>query len=72
MLGNVFEWGNDWYGSYSEDAQTNPQGPPSGEYRVLRGGGWVDDSDVCRASVRYHRFPVTSNYFIGFRVARTP
>jgi len=72
MLGNVFEWVNDWYGSYSEDAQTNPQGPPSGAPRVLRGGGWGDNSIICRASSRSNSFPVDSYDGVGFRVARTP
>jgi len=72
MLGNVFEWVNDWYGSYSEDAQTNPQGPPSGEYRVLRGGGCLNYSLFCRASDRFSFNPDDSDGNVGFRVARTP
>jgi len=72
MLGNVLEWVNDWYGDYSEDTQTNPQGPSSGAYRVLRGGFWLNDSNFCRASFRYGYFPGSSFIYFGFRVARTP
>jgi formylglycine-generating enzyme required for sulfatase activity len=73
MSGNVWEWVNDWYGGYSADAQTNPQGPSSGLYRVLRGGSWFNVSSNCRASSRNGSYPDGSNYFfIGFRVARTP
>ncbi|MBM4225887.1 MAG: formylglycine-generating enzyme family protein, partial [Gammaproteobacteria bacterium] len=72
MSGNVWECVNDWYGNYSAGAQTNPQGPSSGSSRVLRGGGWGDDSYACRASVRYYVIPGNSNSGIGFRVARTP
>ncbi|MEE0916069.1 MAG: SUMF1/EgtB/PvdO family nonheme iron enzyme, partial [Alistipes sp.] len=36
----VWEWCQDWYGSYSSSSQTNPTGPSSGSYRVLRGGDW--------------------------------
>jgi len=72
MSGNVWEWLNDWYGSYSAGAQTNPQGPSSGSYRVLRGGSWGADSYACRASNRDDVNPDYSYNFIGFRVARTP
>jgi len=72
MSGNVWEWVNDWYGSYSADAQTNPQGPASGSYRVLRGGNWSDSSFYCRASDRSSLYPVNAFFFIGFRVARDP
>ncbi len=38
MQGNVGEWCQDWYGRYPEAAVTDPKGPGSGEYRVLRKG----------------------------------
>ncbi|MBM3273405.1 formylglycine-generating enzyme family protein [Candidatus Kaiserbacteria bacterium] len=75
MIGNVVEWVNDRYDSYSADAQTNPQGPSSGKYfsyRVLRGGCWDFVSNFCRASFRDGSNPEFSNDGIGFRVARTP
>jgi len=72
MSGNVWEWVNDWYGDYSAGAQTNPQGPSSGSYRVLRGGFWSFDSISCRASDRSGDDPGYSSIVIGFRVARTP
>jgi len=72
MSGNVWEWVNDWDGGYSADAQTNPQGPSFGSSRVLRGGGWGNDSSVCRASFRSVNGPDDSFDNVGFRVARTP
>jgi len=72
MSGNVIEWVNDWFSDYSADAQTNPQGPSSGSSRVLRGGGWFNFSSLCRASFRVNYDPDSSNFNIGFRVARTP
>ncbi|MEL6135766.1 MAG: SUMF1/EgtB/PvdO family nonheme iron enzyme, partial [Bacteroidota bacterium] len=40
MSGNVREWCWDWYGNYSSSTQTDPQGPTSGDRRVIRGGSW--------------------------------
>ena len=44
MSGNVFEWIQDYYGSYTSEPQVDPQGPASGQYRVCR------SSSFCRAN----------------------
>ena len=72
MLGNVWEWQSDWYGDYTSSAQTNPTGPASGTYRVLRGGAWYDYADFVRSSDRGNGAPGGTGYVIGFRVARAP
>ena len=71
MSGNVWEWCSDLYGSsyYSNSAQTDPQGPASGSYRVVRGGSWNDFVQGCRVSYRYGHRPDSRNYFIGLRLA---
>jgi formylglycine-generating enzyme required for sulfatase activity len=72
MLGNVWEWVNDWYGTYSSSAQTNPTGPASATLRVMRGGGWSNASNFVRSSLRLDTRPGNTYHDIGFRVARNP
>ena len=72
MLGNVWEWCEDRYGSYSSGSVTNPTGPATGSSLLLRGGYWSSNSDNCRASQRYYYTPGDVYDFDGFRVVRTP
>jgi formylglycine-generating enzyme required for sulfatase activity len=73
MSGNVVEWCNDWYGAYSSASQTNPVGPSSGSYRVLRGGSWYGDgARGCRVSTRHNTYPDYNFNFSGLRLALLP
>ena len=69
MSGNVWEWCQDWYGSYSSIDQTNPLGPDSGSYRVFRGSSWDYGADHCRTVNRGSDSPLDAGYCIGLRLA---
>ena len=70
MLGNVWEWTHDWYGSYGGSV-TDPSGSGSGSDRGVRGGSWYNDASYLRSANRYYDAPSNRNDNIGFRLART-
>ena len=68
MSGNVWEWCQDWYGSYNSTSQVNPTGANSGSYRVLRGDCWDDAAKYCRSSYRGLNSPGHRSHCIGLRL----
>ena len=57
MSGNVWECCSDWYGNYGQTPQTDPQGPKSGTYRIVRRGGYNSYSDWSRVAMRFRVEP---------------
>ena len=74
MAGNVREWVADWYsrGYYRESPYRNPPGPVQGEFRVLRGGSFIQDPEEARCANRESGYPPGNPYmpYQGFRCAK--
>jgi formylglycine-generating enzyme required for sulfatase activity len=68
MHGNVLEWCHDWFAK-TEGESIDPQGPPAGSFRVLRGGCWFFYERDCRSAYRLKREPSIRNCIYGFRLA---
>ena len=68
MQGNVWEWCQDWAGDYPAKALIDPQGPASGQFRVLRGGAWFNGAASLRVPSRLWNRPEDKGF--GFRCVR--
>jgi formylglycine-generating enzyme required for sulfatase activity len=70
VLGNVWEWTNDWYDTYPATV-SDPTGPTTGSGRVSRGGSWNNDARIARAAFRSFYGPDFRSSVLGFRLSRT-
>lgn len=87
MMGNVWEWTEDWYSPYYVgNKETNPTGPKEGENKVIRGGSfdssagalritnrtWLNPKNRVFSKVASYGGSVDELYnFIGFRCAKS-
>lgn len=73
MIGNVWEWTEDWYkNSYNgtpKDGSANTTGEQ--KYRSSRGGGWVVRPEDARSASRSGSTPDVRVSSLGFRLLRT-
>lgn len=69
MSGNVEEWCHDWNYEYPATPATDPWGPPSGTWRMVRGGYYNDDARECTSASRDISEPTYNYNNNGFRLA---
>lgn len=78
ISGNVWEWCLDWYDAryYRDSTETvDPQGPAGSRdlnYKVIRGGSWLEDLKEARCPNRGALDPRNREFNVGFRVVRLP
>ena len=72
MSGNAMEWCSDWYGEsyYSVSPNSNPTGPTTGTYRVIRGGSFDYVAEGCRSTARHAAIQKNTYPNIGFRCVK--
>jgi formylglycine-generating enzyme required for sulfatase activity len=72
MVGNVWEWTNDYFAIYQAEEQVDPMGAPAGDKKAIRGGGFNGGFESwVNPAFRYHQLATASAHGIGFRCAKS-
>lgn len=71
MAGNVLQWCWDRYGTPYAGG-SDPYGPASGSFRVLRGCSWVGRANNARCAERSDYNPTFPDIYTGFRAVLPP
>lgn len=75
MIGNIWEWTQDWWEvEHSKAASTDPKGPSKGSDKVKKGGSFMCHKSYCyryRCAARSQNTPDSSAHNLGFRCAST-
>jgi uncharacterized protein (TIGR02996 family) len=73
LHGNVMEWCDDWYAPAPPGrGRRAVSPPPTGQYRVVKGGCWYFPASAVRSASRNFFSPAARDSCVGFRVAMTP
>jgi formylglycine-generating enzyme len=72
ISGNVWEWTSDNYGDdfYANSPEKNPKGPPSGRFKVIRGGSWHSGGMCVQTYYRNGLSPSWVDFAVGFRCVK--
>lgn len=71
MQGNLWEWCSDFYSHtyYQNRPKKNPQGPATGDFKVIRGGAWTNGAEMSLPWNRNGVIPGSNKINLGFRIA---
>lgn len=72
MNGGVWEWCQDWFGSYPTGPAVDPTGPADGKDRCIRGGSWFNEPEALRSANRHRHPPDSRQTNLGLRLVWQP